>query len=353
MSLTPHGGDIQTFVERFGRAPLDYSANTNPLGISPAAKAAISDVLDDAHRYPDPYCRQLREALSEKEQVPAEYIVCGNGAADLIFRLVMAVRPHRALLLAPTFSEYEESLIQCGCECEHYFLFEERNFMLDEGILERISSDIDILFLCEPNNPTGACSSPALLERIAARCQETKTLLVIDECFNGFLTQPARQSLVHFLPTMPQLVILKAFTKLYGMAGLRLGYLLCSDEALIARIGKVGQHWAVSSLAQAGGCGALTEEEWLQETRDIIAGERPRLQKALEDFGCKVFDSDANYVLFYSPDHELDSTLAQEGILIRNCSNYRGLTAGYFRIAVKTAQENTKFIHALLQIKER
>ena len=349
MKITPHGGDIQTFVERFGCEPLDYSANTNPLGISPAAKAAISKALDQADRYPDPYCRQLRNALSEKEGVDVDHIICGNGAADLIFRLVMTVQPKKALLLAPTFSEYEESLVQGGSDISYFYLQEENDFALTEEILPLITPDLDILFICEPNNPTGKCSSPTLLKTIAQRCADTETMLVVDECFNGFLTEPDTQSLKHLIQHMPHLVILKAFTKLYGMAGVRLGYLFCSNNQVMDRMSKTGQHWAVSSLAQAAGCAALAENEWLRQGKEIIAQERPRLIEGLRAAQCKIYESDANYLLFQSTPF-LGEYLAKQGILIRDCSNYKGLEKGYFRIAVRTHAENNRFLDALSQV---
>lgn len=349
MNLTPHGGDIKTFAEQFGCEPLDYSANTNPLGISPAARNAIYQALDHADRYPDPYCRELRKALSATEGIDEYNIMCGNGAADLIFRLVMSIRPKKTLLPAPTFSEYEESLIQAGSEISYFALEEENGFTLTEDIISHITPEIDMLFICEPNNPTGRCSNPSTLKKIAERCIETNTVLVVDECFNGFLSNPEIQSLKYLINRMPNLIILKAFTKIYGMAGVRLGYLLCSDELLINHVSQMGQHWAVSSLAQAAGCAALDETDWLQNTKELIAQEKPRLVEGLQAAQCKVYESDANY-LFFRADPDLNERLAKRGILIRDCSNYKGLGRGYFRIAVRTPEENNRFLCALAEV---
>ena len=152
MELT-HGGDWALFQEQYHRMPLDFSANISPLGTPGGVRRAIENTAVD--RYPDPLCRTLRAALAQKEALPAEYILCGNGAAELIFRVVLARRPRRALLTAPTLSEYEAALQAAGCQVIHHALREENDFALDEGILEAIRPGVGMVFLCQPNNPTG------------------------------------------------------------------------------------------------------------------------------------------------------------------------------------------------------
>ena len=150
-----HGGDVYG-----GGITLDFSANTNPLGTPPGVLEAVCRALPRLHRYPDPYCRRLVQAIAGHEQVPASYILCGNGAADLIYRLVHAEKPKRALLISPTFSEYEKALSEAGCEVAFHELNEADNFAVTERILDDISDDTDMLFLCSPNNPTVLSSYP-------------------------------------------------------------------------------------------------------------------------------------------------------------------------------------------------
>lgn len=350
MNKIDHGGDILSFIERFGRTPLDFSANTNPLGLSPLAKEAMISALDEADRYPDPYCRALRRAIGEQEDIAPEHILCGNGAADLIYRLVLAYRPRRALLPAPAFSEYENALRLMGCQIEYFALLEENDFQITDDFLPRIRPEIDILFLCEPNNPTGVCTSPELLTQIAVQCRKNSVLLIVDECFNGFLSDPDAQSVKRLISDLPELVILKAFTKMYGMAGVRLGYLMNSDTHLIEAIRASGQHWPVSSLAQAAGVAALHDRAYMDETKRVIAVERQRLRDGLLAAGCRVYPSKANYLFFCSRRHDLQERFAEKGILIRDCSNYEGLEKGYYRIAVRTEQENRLFLDALFAV---
>lgn len=349
----PHGGDWAGFELEYGKEPLDYSMNVNPLGMSMHVRYAISKAAAKADRYPDPLCRELRAKLSAHESVPAEWIFCGNGAADIIFRLAQALVPAKLLVTAPTFSEYETAFSGCGWKVAHHYLKEANGFRLDETILEAIDKETNAVFLCEPNNPTGVTSNRALLCKILERCQETNTLLIIDECFNGFLDQPQEHTMIDQLAEHDRLVILKAFTKLYGMAGIRLGYCLCSNPKLIEALYAAGSPWNVSSLAQASGIAALDDPQHVRKGRDIIKAERPYLTEALRNLGIDPVYGEANYLFFRSgpeaPEGQqsLCEKLRSEGILIRDCSNYVGLSEGWYRIAVRTHKENQQLIEAL------
>lgn len=342
-----HGGDIVGFEARYGAKPLDFSVNTNPFGIPPAARRAAEAALEDAGSYPDPLCRALRSALSAKEGVPAGHILCGNGAADLIFRLCAALAPGRALVTAPAFAEYEAALVSVGCAVRRHRLSARQGFAVEEDILDAITLGVDMLFLCEPANPTGKLTPHALLERIVEKCAANNTVLLVDECFNGFLDSPAEATVVPLTEQYPCLVVLKAFTKEYAMAGLRLGYCISSNAGLLARMAGAGQPWAVSSVAQAAGVAALGEEQYLREARALISGEKAWLIPKMEELGYEVLGSEANYLFAYTQIPLFFDKMARQGVLIRDCSNYHGLSPGYFRVAVRTETDNKKLAEAL------
>ena len=344
-----HGGDWAGFALAHGRPPLDFSANISPLGVPTGVQEALREAAGQADRYPDPLCRVLRTALADHEGVPAERILCGNGAADLIFRAVMARRPRRALVTAPTFAEYETALRTVGCGVEHVILRAERGFALDSSFPDAITPETDMAFLCEPNNPTGVTTAPALLTQILERCRETGTLLVLDECFGDFLDAPEAHTRKADLATFPNLLLLKAFTKLYAMAGVRLGYALCADTALLERMRGAGQPWAVSSLAQAAGTAALRETDYVRRVRELTAAERPWLLRQLAGLGLRVVPGEANYLLFQSP-RPLTEPLARQGILLRNCGNYVGLDETWYRVAVRTRIDNQRLIESLEEV---
>lgn len=344
-----HGGDWAGYRAEFGCDALDFSANVSPLGLPAGVAAAITNALPTADRYPDPLCRELRAALAGAEGVPADWILCGNGAADLIFRLALAVRPRRALLPAPTFAEYEAALQTVGCAVQRVFLREENEFAVTEEFIDAVTPETDIVFLCQPNNPTGQVTPPALVERLVRRCAECGAVLVVDECFLDFLPDRDALTAKQLLRDAPQLIILKAFTKLYAMAGVRLGYALCGDATLLEKMRGAGQPWAVSSLAQAAGLAALQETAYAGAVRALIAEQRPRMAAGLRALGLRVMDGQANYLLFRAtPD--FGEKLRRRGAVVRSCANYPGLDAAWYRTAVRTAEENTRLLQIMGEI---
>lgn len=343
-----HGGDVYSARQKMKQEPLDFSANINPMGMPPGAVRAAADALQQCTQYPDPLCRELRAALAAYEGIPAEQIVCGNGAADLIFRIVAATHPQRALLLEPTFAEYEQALRSMDCSIAYFPLQESEGFVLPEAFLQQLTPEINLLFLCNPNNPTGRTVSPALLQEIWKRCEEAGILLVVDECFNEFLEHPEQNTLKGVLKTGANAVILKAFTKSFAMPGLRLGYGLCGNRDLAERIFSCGQPWGVSIPAQAAGVAALQEQGYLERMRRLIQTERRWLSENLARLGLRVFPSEANYILFRTETEiPLRERMEQRGVLIRACGNYRGLDDRYYRIAVRGHGENEHLIAAL------
>lgn len=342
-----HGGDWAGYRAEFGRDALDFSANVSPLGLPEGVARAITAALPTADRYPDPLCRELRAKLALHEGVPAEQILCGNGAADLIFRLVWARKPRRALVTAPTFAEYATALESVGCTVERFFLREQEDFAVTDAFCAAIRPGVDMVFLCQPNNPTGQLAALPLVEQILHRCAACGTLLVVDECFLDFLPDHALHTAKGLLGE-GDLVILKAFTKLYGMAGVRLGYALSADAELLARMQAAGQPWAVSGLAQAAGIAALDETEYVAQVRALIETQRPVLADGLRALGLRVIEGRANYLLFRAPE-ALGAALRHKGAVLRSCGNYPGLDAGWYRTAVRTETENRQLLALLAE----
>ena len=343
-----HGGDWATFQAEHGAMPLDFSANVSPLGMPESVRAAVIESLKDAARYPDPRCRALRRKLAVRHELSPEDILCGNGAADLIYRLCYAVRPGCALVTAPAFGEYEQALRQVDCTVRRFHLRAEEGFKLPDRFLEALTPDLDIAFLCQPNNPAGTALDRGLLRRILDRCRDMGTLMCLDECFADFLGED--DSCAALVPQYPDLFVLRAFTKWYGIPGLRLGYGLCGDRSLLARMAASGPPWAVSSVAQAAGIAALEDADYGVRLRTLMEAERPRMQRALQELGLRVVPGTANFLLFYTPDARLGEKLARKNILIRDCSDYPGLEPGWFRIAIRTREENDKLLAAMKEV---
>lgn len=338
-----HGGDWSSYEREYGASPLDFSANVSPLGVPEGARRAMESAAGEADRYPDPDCRALRAAIAAHEGVAAEQVLCGAGAGDLIFRAVLAARPRRALVTAPCFGEYETAIEAAGGEVVRVPL--DGDFRLDDRVLDT-ADGAEMIILCQPNNPTGVTVAPALVREIVAR---SGCRVLLDECFVGFLNEPETYSAKPLLADYPNLLIVNAFTKLYGLAGARLGWAVCADAAFLDAMRRAGAPWAVSSLAQAAGLAALAEEDYVNRVRALTRRERPRLFRELTELGLRVVPGEANFLLFRC-ETPLARPLRERGVLIRSCADYAGLDEAWYRVAVRTREDNERLVAALREV---
>lgn len=336
-----HGGNIYKYKDY-----LDFSANINPLGMPDSVRRAVIQSAELWEKYPDPDCTKLTGKIAEKENISAPHIVCGNGADDIICRIIGSFRPKKALVSVPTFSEYSRILSENNCKIHKYFLEEKNSFYVMSDIVEYINEKTDMIFLCSPNNPTGNTISPEIMQIIAEKCLYTNTILVCDECFMDFVIDSKNKTSRNFLNK--NMIIIKAFTKIYAMAGLRLGYGVFGDSEIAEKVRRNGQYWSVSVPAQEAGISALDETDYINKTLNYIEKERNFLTNELSGMKFKVFPSEANFIFFRS-NIPVEELLKKQKILIRNCENY-GIDKNFFRIAVRTHDENIMLISALRRI---
>ena len=339
-----HGGDIYRNQIR-----QDFSVNTNPLGMPDSVREALHQAVEEAEHYPDIHAQELTNAVAEQLRISEKKLVFGNGASELFHAVLHAVKPSKMLIPVPSFLGYEEAAKTMDCEVIFYEMKKEEKFCLTERILDALDESISLVFLANPNNPVGNLVEPELILEIAEKCRQCDITLVLDECFIEFLPEPEKVTMQGKLDEYPNLLILRAFTKIYAMPGLRLGYLLCSDEDLLDRISRSMQSWNVSTPAQMAGLAALNEDAYVKEARELIGKERAWMKAELEKAGLTVWDSCANYLFFEGP-KGLAARLEKGGILIRDCSNYPGLADGYYRAAVRTHEENQILTEAVSQI---
>ena len=366
-----HGGNWAGYEEICGEEILDFSANVSPFGLPENVREAASASLKNAYRYPDLECRNLRNAIADKYDLCSDHVLCGNGAADLIYRIAYAAKPRRAIVPAPDFSEYEKALQQVGCEIKHWewmrgdctigkTLPKGSQIEVTEcgkiqiGLVPAsdlsdyiLIEDIDMIILSNPNNPSGCLHSPDFLRELAAKCERRQILLVVDECFMDFVDSAHTYSLLEFVANCRNLIVIRAFTKFYGMAGLRLGWCATSNADLIAGMKKAGPPWSVSIPAQAASMAALSEDSYADRLRGYISAERQQLQSGLRGLGFQVISGTANYILFYTDRTDLAQLLLERGIAIRDCSNYVGLGPGWYRVAVRLREENERLLREM------
>lgn len=362
IDISAHGGDVYK-----NNIELDYSASLNPLGMPEGVRKAIMDTIGGEDRYPDPDCMELRKAIAKSinetlkgtlfdssEHISGGYIngidkisysnvACGNGAVDIIYRLVNYLKPKKALLIAPTFSEYECALRSARTQIVYYNC-KPATYDVGKDIVGYIKDDIDIVFLCNPNNPTGRIIDNAVISEIYRECVIRNAFLCIDECFKEYLLHDDIAS-----PIVENVLYIRAFTKMYGMAGIRLGYGISFNEDVIAGIMCGGIPWNVSTIAQVAGVAALKEREHVVKTRALISSERAYLERELKNLGLWYVESQVNYILFKAA-IGLKQKLIDRGILIRDCNNFIGLGEGFYRIAIRSHEDNMKLIAMLKEV---
>lgn len=339
-----HGGDIYGVKRKYGKEVIDFSANINPLGLPPEAKKVIARNFDSILHYPDPQLKDISRRIAQYWGIKEENILVGNGSIELIYLLTSCFKPRASLIAVPGFSEYERAARIVKSRIRFLELKEEGGFKLD---LSRIPNS-DIFFFSNPNNPTGNL----ILDDYCGIERLPNGLLVVDEAFMDFVPQEKDYTLIYKAQKFKKIAVLRTFTKFFALPGLRIGYLIAHKDIIRA----LKQHqmpWSVNALAQRLAEVMLNNETYIKKTRLFIVKEREFLFDALKKIkGLIPYPSVANFLLLKIVDENINSSeltnkLIQRGILIRNCSNFRGLDNKFIRIAVRSRKENLRLIDAL------
>lgn len=350
-----HGGNIFTVARTLGVAPdqvLDFSASINPLGMSSMVRKSLICSLDSLIHYPDTSHEELKQALARFHTLSPAHFTIANGSTGLIYNLPAMLPGKKALIISPSFSEYVRALNQHHWDAQHFILTPESNFSIDTDKLERaLAGGVDVLFICNPGNPSGVLYPQRVIEKIYSLCLSAGTFLVLDEAFMDFCEEAsAKRMIVH----SDNAIILRSMTKFFGIPGLRLGYAI-SNATLAGRLGSMGGPWSVNSLALAAGAAALQDVQHNQESLDFIRRERRRLFESLSQFpSFKLYPSSANYLLVEIKEGmtscELRDRLLPHRIMIRDCASFMGLTGQFFRIAVRSSTDNNQLLECLGRI---
>jgi len=349
-----HGGNIYDENGHTNENIIDFSANINPLGIPDDVLTAARNSVAYSNIYPDSNCRFLTSKLAEFEDVDKSNILCSNGASDILFRLVYAVKPKKVLVAAPSFADYERAGNASGAEIIYYPSKKENNFNIEHDIINIIlSASPDIVFICNPNNPTGNLTDIKMMKKIAAACGFADSILLADECFLDFVNESHKYSAKSLISEHKNIVILKAFTKIFAMPGLRLGYAICGDKNLIDRMRFCGPDWAVSNIAQEAGIAALKNgREYIKKSCDYVKEQREYMISELKRMDLIIYPSHANFIFFHCPQKiDLYGEVRKNDIIIRDCSNFKNLEPGCYRTAVLTEEKNKLLIDALNGVK--
>ena len=331
---------------------IDFSVNLNPFGTLPSIKGNWVNWIDIIEDYPDPDGYRLIQAIVAREQICQSHILLGNGGAELITLLANFLTKKRIGIVQPTFIEYEKMCRAFQCDIEHIVLQEGK--WHDLSAVYPIIKDIDALFLCHPNNPTGITYNKETLRKLIEQCEQEQCYLIIDEAFYDFAEE--FESAVSYVSAHQYVIVIRSLTKMYSIAGLRLGYMMGPKE-VISSLKDIQPHWSINSIALEAGIHCLDSEAFVMKTRKYIANERKKMQVALEEMGFNVSKSDVNYLLIRDDtlhnQEPIIRYLLQKGIVPRHTENYRGLNGKWIRVAIKKEKENELLLKALQSWKRR
>jgi threonine-phosphate decarboxylase len=366
----PHGGNIYRLAEELNISyseVLDFSASTNPLGVSKSVMVAIKDCMMTLNNYPDPDATQLRHEIARRLNIDSESILCGNGSTELIYLVVRALKPERLFVPVPAYSEYEraakslQAINKDPLDLTYFFLWDNDGFRLDADKFIKsmsggdnsatyrsaLTTSADMVFICNPNNPTGRLISKDDMIKIADAAKRLKCYLVVDEAFMDFTPSA---SIVKEVEGNPYLIVLRSLTKFYALSGLRIGYGVI-PMAIMDMLKQHKEPWTVSTLAQEAGITALNDMVYGSETFKVLAAEKKTMEDGLKLLDIVYFPSDVNFYLLKMPNaKQVVASLRRKGILVRDCSNFMGLDDTYIRVAVKSNRENMRLLKELARL---
>ncbi|MHB1348160.1 MAG: threonine-phosphate decarboxylase CobD [Candidatus Humimicrobiaceae bacterium] len=357
-----HGGNLREINDRYGKKPyevLDFSANINPLGFPPYLKELVFNSFENVSNYPDPESRLLKKKISSILLLSEESIIPGNGSDELMFLALRALSPKKVLIPAPSYIEYEHAAHAAGASCSFIKAKARNGFKISVANINKKLAGTELLLICNPNNPTGFLMEREKVLFLAKELQNLNAFLIIDEAFIDFLENPGDFTLIPFLKKFKNIIILRSLTKFFAVPGLRIGY-AAADPLIIRNMEKLQQTWPLNCFAQIAGKAVLEDKDFIIKSREYILSERLRFYSRLSEIKwLKPFKPTANFILCSIKFHGLQSSelldflIKEHNILIRDCSNFRGLEKNYFRLAVKSSEDNDKLINALVDFEKR
>jgi len=354
-----HGSDLEKIEQIYHIKKEDitsFSANVNPLGVSYLLRKSLAEHIDAITTYPDRDYVALRKSIANYIQSSYENIIVGNGSTELISIFIKLIGPKKALMLGPTYSEYERELTLDGSTFDYYYLNEENNFNIQiDDLSHALSGDIDLFILCNPNNPTSTVIDTDKLRTLLNQCKKNNTFVLIDETYIEFTPNIQQVSAVPLTEEFDNLVVLRGISKFFAAPGLRLGYAICGDHSLLARVNENKNPWTINTLAAIAGEIMFSDEEYITQTKQLITQERTRICDKLRQCPeLKVFEPNANFVLIkiQKPGitaFDLFEACIRKGLMIRDCSTFQGLDETYFRFCFMKPEKNDELVETILE----
>ncbi|MGO9377581.1 MAG: threonine-phosphate decarboxylase CobD [Dissulfurispiraceae bacterium] len=357
--MVGHGGDVYAAARQL-RIPedsiIDFSASINPLGTPASVMSVLRRHLKRLRHYPDPSATGLVQEIAKSTGLDPRMILCGNGSTELIYLVARAFRPERVLIPAPAFAEYERACIAAShlagnhsnnTGIKYFHIQAMDKFRLNADAFKDAMKDCDMAFICNPNNPTGQLVRKSDMVQIADAARKSGCCLVVDEAFIDFIPG---ESIIKKVAKNPSLIVIRSLTKFYALSGLRIGYAVINRELLDA-ISRHKEPWTVNSLAQVAGVASLKDTAYQSRSLTVLKDEKSYLEKGFRRLGIDYYPSCANfYLLKCTNAYNIVVRLREKGILVRDCSNFKGLDHSYIRIAVRTRIENKRLLAEFAKI---
>ena len=352
-----HGSDIEKICEVYHLDPkniIKFGANVNPLGLSENVKQQLASRLDILSSYPDRDYTTLRNTISEYCNVPAEFILPGNGSSELIALLIQERNPKHTLILGPTYSEYSRELSFSGSTQEYYHLREEDNFVLNvDDLCQTLEGNYDFLIICNPNNPTSSAITREDLQKLLTFCAEKNIFVMIDETYVEFAPDISEITAVTLTKEFTNLMVLRGVSKFYAAPGMRLGYGITGNLDFLKKMKEKQVPWSLNSLGALAGELMLQDKDYIHRTRELILSERTRLLQALVEIPTyKTYPAYANFILLkiqkpVLTSYDIFDACIRQGLMIRDCSSFECLDGEYIRFCIMNLEDNTRLLNIL------
>ena len=353
-----HGSDLEKIEKIYGIKKEDitsFSANVNPLGISYKLKKELASHIDAITSYPDREYTSLRKCIAKYAGTDYTSVLVGNGSTELISLVIQIKKPSKALIVGPTYSEYEHEVALGGGRSHYFRLREKDDFKLDiEGLENALTSDIDLLVICNPNNPTSSQIDRSSMRRILDACKEKGIFVMVDETYVEFSEDTSKITSIPLTEYYNNIIILRGISKFFAAPGLRLGYAVCGNHELLKEIDSRKNPWTINSLAAIAGEIMFKDTDYINETWNLISSERKRICGILEKcHGLKFYKPHANFILIKIlkdgiTSEELFDTVIRQGLMIRDCSTFPFLDNKYIRFCFMNPEDNDKLVKILL-----
>ena len=355
-----HGSDLEKIEEIYHIKKEDitsFSANVNPLGISPLLRDTLAKHVDAITSYPDREYTQLRKSICAYTGANFENIIVGNGSTELISLFIQTTHPKKALILGPTYSEYEREISLEGGHTLYYPLKEENNFQMDvEDFCSQLNDSLDLLVLCNPNNPTSTAVARKDMRKILDCALQYGISVMVDETYEEFTPEGSKISSIPLTNNYNNLIVLRGISKFFAAPGLRLGYAVTGNPDLLKYINTKKNPWTINSLAEIAGCIMFSDKDYINKTKALITGERQRMYDTLSSWKTvKVYPSCTNFLLVRILREDVTSDMVfdhciRKGLMIRDCSTFPFLDSSYIRFCVMSPKKNEELLEALREI---